>query len=173
MAGARAERARIDALLRAEARELSQAMSRASTRARMQAVQVARATRANGGGARLKAAWIKPPPAHVMRAVGRIIEGGIGRAIRGGARMAAREAGGSRPVGNRGGVSFHIKMGRTGSVGPAVAHQSYIERDGACVASFGNIHETYEERCRLWRALGERTVQRGGCVGSPQTQTTT
>ena len=108
-----------------------------------------------------------------MRAVGRIIEGGIGRAIRGGARMAAREAGGSRPVGNRGGVSFHIKMGRTGSVGPAVAHQSYIERDGACVASFGNIHETYEERCRLWRALGERTVQRGGCVGSPQTQTTT
>ena len=61
MAGARAERARIDALLRAEDRELSQAMSRASTRTRKQAVQVARATRANGGGARLKAAWIKPP----------------------------------------------------------------------------------------------------------------
>ena len=63
MAGARAERARIDALLRAEDRELSQAMSRASTRTRKQAVQVARATRANVGGARLKAAWIKPPGA--------------------------------------------------------------------------------------------------------------
>ena len=78
--------------------------------------------------------------------------------------MAARAAGGSRPVGNRGGVSFHYKLGQTGSVGAAVAHQSYIERDGACVASFGNIHESYEERCRLWRALGDRTVKRRGCV---------
>ena len=78
--------------------------------------------------------------------------------------MAARAAGGSRPVGNRGGVSFHYKMGQTGSVGAAVAHQSYIERDGACVTSFGNIHESYEERCRLWRALGDRTVKRRGCI---------
>ena len=78
--------------------------------------------------------------------------------------MAARAAGGARAVGNRGGVSFHFKMGQTGSVGAAVAHQSYIERDGACVASFGNIHESYEERCRLWRALGDRTMQRRGCV---------
>ena len=51
-------------------------------------------------------------------------------------------------------------MGQAGSVAAAVAHQSYIERDGACVASFGNIHESHEERCRPWRALGDRTVQR-------------
>ena len=80
--------------------------------------------------------------------------------------MPARATGGARPVGNRGGVSFHFEMSRTGSVGAAVVHQSYIERDGAsaCVASFGNIHHSYEERCRLWRALGERTVQRRGCI---------
>ena len=76
MAGARAERARIDALLRAKDRELSQAMSRASTRARMQAVQVARATRANGGGARLKAAWIKPPRRTSCRPSGASSEAG-------------------------------------------------------------------------------------------------
>ena len=78
--------------------------------------------------------------------------------------MPARATAGARPVGNRGGVSFHFEMSRTGSVGAAVAHQSYIERDGACVASFGNIHHSYEERCRLWRALRECTVQRRGCV---------
>ena len=76
MAGARAEKARIDALLRAEDRELSQAMSRASTRARMQAVQVARATRANGGGARLKAACIKPPRRTSCRPSGASSEAG-------------------------------------------------------------------------------------------------
>ena len=164
MAGERVEKARIDALLRAKDRELSQAMLRASTRARKQVAQVARATRANGGAARLRAGWVKPPPAHIVRAVGRVIGGGIGRAIRGGrggAPMAARAPGGARPVGNRGGVSFHFKMGQTGSVGSAVAHQSYIERDGACDASFGNIHETYEERCRLWRALGPRSQPLG------------
>ena len=164
MAGEQAEKARIDALLRAEHQELSQAMARATTRTRKQAAQVAQVTRANGGGARLNAAWVKPPPAHVVRGIGRVIGGAVGGAMRGGARMAARAAGGSRPVGNRGGVSFHYKMGQTGSVGAAVAHQSYIERDGACVASFGNIHESYEERCRLWRALGERTVKRRGCL---------
>ena len=56
MAGEGHEKSRIDALLRAEDRELSQAMSDASTRARKQAAQVARATRANGGGARLRTA---------------------------------------------------------------------------------------------------------------------
>ena len=110
MAGEGREKARIDALLRAEDRELSHAMSRASTRARKQAAQVARATRAQGGGARLKAAWVKPPPAHIVRAVGRVIGGAIGPAIRGGARMAAC---GARPVGNRDGVSFHFTMGQT------------------------------------------------------------
>ena len=158
------EKARIDALLRAEDRELAQAMGGARTRTRRQVARVARETRAHGGGARLKAAWVKAPPVHVVRAVGRVIGGGIGQAIRGGARMPARATGGARPVGNRGGVSFHFEMSRTGSVGAAVAHQSCIERDGACVASFGNIHHSYEERCRLWRALGERTVQRRGCI---------
>ena len=158
------EKARIDALLRAEDRALAQAMGGARTRTRRQVARVARETRAHGGGARLKAAWVKPPPVHVVRAVGRVIGGGIGQAIRRGARMAARAAGGARPVGNRGGVSFHFEMSRTGSVGAAVAHQSYIERDGACVASFGNTHHSYEERCRLWRALGERTVQRRRCI---------
>ena len=158
------EKARIDALLRAEDRALAQAMGCARTRTRRQVARVARETRAHGGGARLKAAWVKPPPVHVVRAVGRVIGGGIGQPIRREARMAARAAGGARPVGNRGGVSFHFEMSRTGSVGAAVAHQSYIERDGACVASFGNIHHSYEERCRLWRALGERTVQRRGCI---------
>ena len=158
------EKALIDALLRAEDRELAQAMGCARTRTRRQVARVARETRAHGGGARLKAAWVKPPPVHVVRAVGRVIGGGIGQAIRGGARMPARATGGARPVGNRGGVSFHFEMSRTGSVGAAVAHQSYIERDGACVASFGNIHHSYEERCRLWRALGECTVQRRGCI---------
>ena len=158
------EKARIDALLRAEDRALAQAMGCARTRTRRQVARVARETRAHGGGARLKAAWVKPPPVHVVRAVGRVIGGGIGQPIRREARMAARAAGGARPVGNRGGVSFHFEMSRTESVGAAVAHQSYIERDGACVASFGNIHHSYEERCRLWRALGERTVQRRGCI---------
>ena len=69
-----------------------------------------------------------------------------------------------RPGGNKGGVTFHFKMGQTGSVDAAVAHQSYIERDGACVASFGNIHESYEEWCRLWKALGDRGVQGRGCI---------
>ena len=110
MAGEGREKVRINALLRAEDRELSQAMARARTRTRQQVAQVARATRAQGGGARLRAAWVKPPTAHVVRAVGRVIGGAIGPAIRGGARMVAC---GARAVGNRDGVSFHFTMGQT------------------------------------------------------------
>jgi len=46
----------------------------------------------------------------------------------------------------------------------AAQHQAYIERDGACVASFGNIAQAYEERTRVWQALGDRLVSRGGWV---------
>ena len=147
-------------------------MSNAQSRTRRNAATVAREMRASGGGSRLVNASMRPPSSYLARSLARAVALGVKDGLRGGARSGgarggARARGSSatqRPVGNKGGVTFHFKMGQTGSVGAARAHQSYIERDAACVASFGNIDESYEERCRLWKALGDRCIQRRGCI---------
>ena len=64
----------------------------------------------------------------------------------------------------RGTHTIHFALAQTGSARDAVEHQKYIERDGACVASMGNIADTPEERQRLWRELEARAVKRAGRI---------
>ena len=47
---------------------------------------------------------------------------------------------------------------------PRGAHQKYIERESACVASFGTLADTYAERERIWAAIGERSHGKRGTV---------
>ena len=105
----------------------------------------------------------------MVRAVGRVIGGGIGQADPSRSADGGTRGGRERDLWETAVACRSISRCReTESVGAAVAHQSYIERDGACVASFGNIHHSYEERCRLWRALWANAPYRGEAAsGSP------
>ena len=95
----------------------------------------------------------------------------MGRAIRGGARMAARAAGGARSGGNRGAVSFHFKMGQTGSVGAAVAHQSYSDCDGAFVARSATSTRRTKSAAHCGALWAIARCRGGVAYASPQTQT--
>ena len=46
----------------------------------------------------------------------------------------------------------------------AADHQLYIEREEACVASFGNIAEEESERVRVWNEIEGRGAQRKGSI---------
>ena len=63
-----------------------------------------------------------------------------------------------------GGQTFHFRVHQSSSPRASVRHQGYIERDGACVASFGTISEEFETRCHLWEAIGARAHRRRGSV---------
>ena len=60
--------------------------------------------------------------------------------------------------------TFHFRLGETHHPSVAHAHQSYIEREEACVASFGTIADTQAERERVWDAMGERVRRNNGTL---------
>lgn len=124
--------------------------ARANTkRAMRETLQHARQTDRARCARSLRIAWSRLPPKRRRR------EGGGG----GGRRCVHL---GRSP--NRGTHTIHFALSQTHSARDAVRHQRYIERDGACVASFGNIADTLAERERVWRALEERGNSRAGRV---------
>ena len=155
MTTSQCEAHRVQALLRAEDRELAQALIQAQARTRRNAASVGRSMREGNAAVRIRQALMRPSSSYVAGAIEQATtpvfatdcaEDACTRGGRGGRGV-------QRPVGNKGGVTFHFGLSRKGSVGTAVAHQCYVERDEACVASFGNFHERYEERCRLWKTF--------------------
>ena len=65
---------------------------------------------------------------------------------------------------NCGTHTIHFALSQSHSPSQAKRRQRYIERDGACAASFGNIGDTEEERDRLWAELASCGVSRSGRI---------
>ena len=148
-ARSRAERERREvgaALARAD-RELAAATASARLRTARAIAAVVRQQR--GAGARrraartLRIAWSRVPRTDVVRLPrlrGPVTAGGV--AVR----------------------TIHFALNQVSSGAAAAAHQRYIERDQACVVSFGTIADTLQERCRLWEAIEERGQRKQGSV---------
>ena len=64
----------------------------------------------------------------------------------------------------RGTHTIHFALSQSHSPAESKRRQRYIERDGACAASFGNIGDTEEERDRLWGQLSNFGVSRSGRI---------
>ena len=60
----------------------------------------------------------------------------------------------------RGTHTIRFALSQSHSPAESKRRQRYIERDGACAASFGNIGDTEEERDRRWGALAGFGVSR-------------
>ena len=58
----------------------------------------------------------------------------------------------------------HFRLNQTPSGENAARHQHYIEREGACVASFGNISPHKSERVRFWKEIHAKTTRRKGSI---------
>ena len=97
----------------------------------------------------LTTAWRRPPKKPLRKQITTKVGGG---------RVARRRRTESSPS------SVHFKLGLTHSGSAAKAHQRYIERPGAAIASFGNIADDEKERGRIWEAIEERTRKRKGVV---------
>lgn len=146
MATAAQERARLRGIVRRESPALEREMERVSTRTLQVLAQLIRQSqREMRVGIRLGNAWRRPPPKGFAERV----------------RMAA---GGGRPEPGAGTSTFHFALNQSGSADAAAAHQSDIEREQACVASFGNIADDPAERIRLWRELGRRAKTKRGSI---------
>ena len=141
MATAAQERARLRAIIRSEDQALERALSSATRRTLSAVSKLVRSQ--ERAGRQLNRAWLRPPPAHFRRQ----FMGGRGRALAG--------------SGGRG-VTFHFHLNQTYSGKSAADHQRYIEREVACVASFGNIADEAPERERVWDEIENRGSQRKG-----------
>ena len=107
-------------------------------------------------GRRLRTAWRRPPGGRIKLGLSRMPWPKLRvRAPLGGAKGAK---GGQAPD------TFHFNLKQTSSGSVGASHQRYIERDDACVESFGTLADTFEERCRLWDAIGQRTDKKEGCL---------
>ena len=109
-------------------------------------------------GARLRTAWRRPPSGRIKLGLGRMPWPRI--------RMRGPHGGAKGPGGTAGRApdTFHFNLSETRGGSVAVSHQRYIERDEACVESFGTLADEFEERCRLWDAIGQRTDKKEGCL---------
>ena len=65
-------------------------------------------------------------------------------------------------------ISFHCAISQTSHGSKAVAHQVYIERKSAVVASLGTLGETLEERKEVWSELDARAPLKRGCITLPE-----
>ena len=141
MATATQEQARLRAIIRSEDMALERALSTATRRTLSAVSKLVRSQQRSGP--QLTSAWRRPPPAHFQRQ----FLARKGHALRG--------SGGS-------GTTFHFHLNQTYSGSTAASHQRYIERESACVASFGNIAEEESERTRVWEEIENRGAQRKG-----------
>ena len=78
-------------------------------------------------------------------------------------QMTRPSTGAGRPNTGRG-VTFHFQLSEAHSAERGASHQKYIEREGACAASFGTVGDTIEERCDAWREIDARSIARTGWV---------
>ena len=60
--------------------------------------------------------------------------------------------------------TIHFALNQSYGGKPAGEHQLYIEREEACVVSFGNIAEEESERVRVWQEIEDRGGQRKGSI---------
>ena len=111
-------------------------------------------------GETLKAAWSRGPSERLGTALRSAFPrggtgggGGGGRASEGGAQQGSQT--------RRSGV---FALSKCSSGHAAAVNQAYIERDGACVASFGNIAEDFDERVRVWEEMERRLIARRGRI---------
>ena len=137
------EQSRLRAIIAAEDQALERTLQQATART-LSAVRRLVVGQRNAGS-RIRRAWRRPPPKHFQR------------------QMTARK-GRALPGSGARRVTFHFGLKRSHSGKNAAAHQHYIEREEACVASFGNIADEFSERCRVWKAIDERGGQRKGSI---------
>lgn len=145
-------------------RETEAQLRRAGARTRAAVAAVLREQREHsasaGRGARgaVTSAWSRPPSALFHSAMTTPHNAGWSR--RAGRGTSAAPQGSIDPRHS----PFHFKLHQSHETKASVQHQKYIERDTACIASFGNIDDTQGQRIRLWDAIGERTKDRGGTI---------
>ena len=161
----RAEAAEVARRAAAIERELDTSLRRAHARTRRAIASVAaeqrdgdRRSASAAGAAR---AWARAPRPTLANAIARVRHAGPW------AKVGRPEvpAGAARLTADGKAVStFHFKLHQTYSTGAAKAHQKYIERETACVASFGTLADTYAERERIWQAIGDRSHGKRGTI---------
>ena len=141
-------------------RETDRSLRSAHKRTRS-AVNAVLADQRNIGAAALSAvprAWARAPTSLTNAALA--TAGSTGWSVRPGSGASAPLGGTQDPRHS----TFHFRLGETHNPSVAHAHQSYIEREQACVASFGTIADTQAERERVWDAMGERVKRASGSV---------
>ena len=145
-------------------RETDAQLRRASTRTRAAVTAVLAEERehgATGGSGRARsvaAAWSRPPSGLLRNALTTHYNAGW-----------SRRAGRGTSAGAQGEIdprhsTFHFRLHQSHDPRASAEHQKYIERDTACIASFGTLDETQAQRIRVWQAIGERTTHKVGTV---------
>ena len=139
--------------------EEQRSLSTACRRVRSAVQAVARAERAGtmarGASGRLRTSWGRGPKRAIRQETS---------ARHGKWRNWPGASGGAVKVRSDGtyASTFHFALRESRSGEAARKHQLYIEREGACIASFGTLGETLMDRSRVWPALERtRTAKRG------------
>ena len=146
------------------ARETEQSLRNAHRRTRAAVAAVLAEQRQDQGGptggtgGAAARAWARRPSALISHALATGAMAGWSR--RAGTGATAPLVGQSDPRHS----TFHFKLSETHSGPTARAHQGYIERESACVSSFGTLGETQAERLRAWEAIAERSRRRTGTI---------
>ena len=141
-------------------RETEAALRKASTRSRRAVAAVLMEQRENARSAitSVARAWSRAPSAVTAAAIANGTNSGWSKRA---GRGASRPLGGSADPRH---TTFHFKLNETHDGGAARAHQRYIEREPACIATMGNLADTQAERERLWEAIAERGVTKKGSL---------
>ena len=141
-------------------RETEQSLRNAHKRTRSAVAAVLAEQRHNGAAAltAVPRAWARSPSSLTNAALA--TAGSTGWSMRPGSGATAPLSGAPDPRHS----TFHFRLGETHNPSVAHAHQIYIEREQACVASFGTIADTQAERLRVWDAMGERTRHANGTL---------
>ena len=142
--------------------EEEQALRHASARTRRAVSAVLAEQReadSSFGAGGVAGAWERPPSATIAACI---------RASRNSAWSGGRAGrGASTPMGSAADPrhsTLHFALSQSHGAGAAQAHQRYIEREGACIASFGNLADSQAERVGLWDAIGDRAQTRSGTL---------
>ena len=141
-------------------RETEQSLRNAHKRTRSAVAAVLAEQRHNGAAAltAVPRAWARSPSSLTNAALA--TAGSTGWSMRSGSGATAPLGGAQDPRHS----TFHFRLGETHNPSVAHAHQSYIEREQACVASFGTIADTQAERLRVWDAIGQHSRGKSGTI---------
>ena len=124
---------------------------------------------------------VETPGCDHPRRTARSITRAVSSGIRDGMRSGARTGGGARaratnarqhPVGNRGGVAFHFKMGQTGSVGAATDIRATSSATGPASHRSEASTKTTRNDAACGRHSAFDACREEAAFGSPKTPTT-